>query len=159
MRLRLGIRVKGAFRKQIDSKELRRLTELTLLSKGIQTDVELGLYVTDDATVKKLNRVYRGLDETTDVLSFALTEPAPGRESEPFIGPPDSVARLGEVIISYPRAAKQAEEHGGTVEEEMAWLVVHGLLHLLGHDHEEPGRARRMRALEKKILNMAGKGT
>lgn len=159
LRLRLGVRVKGAFQKQIDSERLRRITELTLLTEGIQTDVELGIYVTDDATVKKLNLAYRGLDETTDVLSFALTEPMPGHESEPFIDPPDGVMRLGEVIISYPRAVKQAGEHGRTVEEEIAWLAVHGLLHLLGHDHHEPGQARRMRKLERKILTMAGKGT
>lgn len=116
--------------------------------------MELSLYITGDARVKKLNKAYRGVDETTDVLSFALIETGFGT----FVSPPDGVLRLGEIVISFPRAARQAEEHGRPLHRELAWLVVHGVLHLLGYDHEEPSRARRMRALERKTLTMSGKG-
>ncbi len=156
--MRSEVRVDGAFRKHIDTKELRRLTDLALLCAGVEEEVELGLYITDDATVKELNRTYRGLDKSTDVLSFALSERGTGHEIAPFVGPPDGVLHLGEVIVSYPRAAKQAEDHHRPIQEEMAWLVVHGVLHLLGHNHDEPSRARKMRTLERKVLAMSKKG-
>jgi probable rRNA maturation factor len=91
-------------------------------------------------------------------LSFALSERGTGREIAPFVSPPDGVLRLGEVVVSYPRAAEQAEEHDRPVQEEMTWLMVHGVLHLLGHNHDEPSGARKMRALERKVLAMSRKG-
>ena len=137
---------------------MRRLMAMTVRCAGVDKEVELGLYVTDDSTVKELNRAYRGVDKTTDVLSFALSEGGTGPEVDQFIVPPDGVLRLGEVIISYPQAVRQAEENGRLLEEELAGLLVHGVLHLLCYDHDRPSSARKMRALEKKILTMAGKG-
>jgi len=148
------IRVDSAFRKHVDEKDMQRLVDLTLECAGVEEEVELGLYITNDAKMKELNRAYRGVDETTDVLSFALSE----SEAESFIGPPDSVLPLGEVIISFPRAAKQAEDRDRSLHEEMAWLVVHGVLHLLGYDHDKPSRERRMRTMERKAMAMASKG-
>lgn len=156
--MRFEIRVDSAFRKHVDINELRRIMSLTLSGAGIEKEAELGLYVTGDATVKELNRAYRGVDRTTDVLSFALSERGTESGIDLFVDPPDGVLRLGEVIISYPRAAKQAEENSRPLQEEMVWLVVHGVLHLLGHDHDKPAAARKMRALERKILTAAGKG-
>jgi probable rRNA maturation factor len=120
---------------------------------------EVGLVVTDDETLRDLNRRYRGLDEPTDVLSFGhepldglRAEPFDGLRTEPFVTPPDGVRRLGEVILSYPTAERQAEEAGRSVQEETAHLVVHGLLHLLGYDHDDPEDERRMRAREEELL-------
>lgn len=95
-----------------------------------------------DARMRQLNHRYRGRDTTTDVLAFAMRD-APGPFSE----------LLGDVVISIPRAAKQARERGHTVTHELAVLLIHGILHLLGYDHERDEReARRMRRQEQKIL-------
>lgn len=116
---------------------------------------QVSLLLTDDATVRNLNLKYRGLDEVTDVLSFSADFPghwegqdepednAPADDEIPehfqFVLPPDQVPPLGEVIVSYPQAQRQALEKGHELNEELALLMVHGVLHLVGHDHlEEP---------------------
>jgi probable rRNA maturation factor len=109
---------------------------------------ELGVVVTDDETVRQLNREYAGDDHATDVLSFSL------REGEEFSNP-DGVERLGEVIISHPTAVRQAEEAGHGVEAEVAHLLVHGILHLLGYDHVEPQDEAVMRGAEDDLLSGA----
>jgi probable rRNA maturation factor len=124
---------------------LRRLAVRVLRAEGVTPPAEVGLVAADDETLRDLNRRYLGLDEPTDVLSFSL-EPAA------FVTPPDGVRRLGEVILSYPTAERQAQEAGHSVQEEAAHLVVHGLLHLLGYDHEERKGERRMRAREEELL-------
>jgi len=149
--MKLGIQIDKNFQKHLSKEWLRRVVEHSLAAQGIASEVELGLLITDDETVRKLNQEYRGVDETTDVLSFALVERKPG--SSPFINPPDGLLHLGEVVISYPQAARQAEENNHQVEEEIALLVIHGILHLLGYEHDEPAREREMRALEERVLS------
>jgi len=99
--------------------------------------------------VQQLNKSYRGKDEPTDVLAFYMT-------SADFIEPPDGVRHLGEVIISYPQAVIQAEEHRHSIKKELAILIIHGVLHLLGYDHEESEQERQMRAREADILSQIG---
>ncbi len=95
-----------------------------------------------DGRMRRLNHRYRGRDTTTDVLAFAMRDAA---------GPHSDL--LGDVVISIPTAAKQAVEHGHTVAYELAVLLIHGILHLLGYDHERNAReARRMQHEERKIL-------
>ncbi|MCS7263152.1 MAG: rRNA maturation RNase YbeY [Aquificaceae bacterium] len=89
--------------------------------------VELSLYLTDDQTIRRLNKEYRAKDEATDVLSFPFGEWA----GEHYL--------LGEIVISVETAKRQAEETGCTLEEEIKRLVVHGFVHLLGYDHELGG--------------------
>lgn len=132
---------------------------------------QVSLLLADDATVQFLNREYRGLDEVTDVLSFSAThqghwegDDAPtigpdalldigGDEAWPdFVLPPDELPPLGEIIISYPQTARQAEALGRPVARELALLIVHGALHLVGHDHAEPEETARMQALERAAL-------
>ena len=108
---------------------------------------ELSIAVTDDETVRSLNREYAGEDEVTDVLSFSQ------REGEEFVTPPEGAPPLGEVVIAYPQAARQAAERGHTAAEEVPRLLVHGVLHLLGYDHAEPEEARRMREREEALVN------
>ena len=152
--MELRIRIDNGYRKHVEEVWLERLAKATLLAaEGRCGGVEMGLSITDDDTVRNLNRDYRGVDESTDVLSFALTEGKNGNREPVFVMPPDGVRHLGEVVISYPRALQQAAEHGRHSEDELAWLVVHGVLHLLGHDHDEPTRERRMRAIEKRVLS------
>jgi len=118
--------------------------------------------LTDDDTVKGLNRRYRGLDEATDVLSFAPDhagpwggpgEAPPGVDGkQPFVLPQGEPRLLGEVVVSYPQAARQAPSAGHSVERELALLVAHGVLHLLGHDHHGAAQEVRMRELQQRVL-------
>jgi len=103
---------------------------------------ELSLYVTDDQEIRELNRTYRKKDRPTDVLSFPLGEKAEG------------YLLLGDVVISQDAAERQAKELGHSLKEEIKRLAVHGLIHLLGYDHEKGGEEeRRFRALEEEILS------
>jgi probable rRNA maturation factor len=112
---------------------------------------ELSITVTDDETVRGLNREYAGEDAVTDVLSFSQ------REGEEFVAPPEGVPPLGEVVIAYPQALRQAQDRqaqsarGWSIEREIERLLVHGVLHLLGYDHAEPEEARRMREREEAL--------
>jgi probable rRNA maturation factor len=153
--MKLGIQIDKKFQKSLREEWLHRVVEHCLVAQDVGPEVELGLLITDDETVRKLNQEYRGVDEPTDVLSFALVERKPG--SSPFITPPDDLLHLGEVVISYPQAVRQAAENNHSVEEEVALLVVHGVLHLLGYEHDEPAREQEMRALEKRVLSKVEK--
>lgn len=128
---------------------LRSVVEQVLTAQGVSSDVELGLVITSQERVRQLNKQYRGKDVPTDVLAFYMTSAA----GETFVVPPDRVRHLGEVIISYPQVVIQAEEQHHSVERELAILIIHGVLHLLGYDHEEPGQGREMREREKEILS------
>ena len=146
----LNIEIDEAFQGHVDEAWLRRIVQETLDTEGVKSPVELGLVITDEETVHELNKTYRGVDQPTDVLSFALFQPQRS-EVEPFIEPPDGVVHLGEVLISYPHALRQAQEEHHSVSREMALLVIHGVLHLLGYEHNESDQ--NMRALEAKILS------
>ncbi len=146
----IGIQIDERFQDYLEQDWLRQVAEETLATQPIDSELELGLLITDDATVCELNREYRGIDEPTDVLTFAL---GPQLGDDQFIMPPDGILHLGEVIISYNQAVRQAEENGYSLTWEIAWLVVHGILHLLGYDHDEPAREEEMRGVEERILN------
>jgi len=124
---------------------------------------QISLVLTDDDTVRDLNRQYRGLDETTDVLSFSADHPGPWEgpdeaqraqeTDEPFIMPQEESDYLREVVISCPQAQRQATQAGHPLERELALLAAHGILHLLGYDHEVPEQEAAMKALETSILD------
>ena len=154
--MRLVIRVDREFQGRVDKMWLRRLVRAALAAHGAGAGAELSLLITDDATVRGLNSRYRGEDRATDVLSFALEADAAGGAPGGFVMPPGEGAHLGEVIVSYPRAAAQAAERGHPVDEELALLVVHGVLHLLGYDHDQPEREREMRSMEQEVLSTVG---
>ena len=102
---------------------------------------ELSLALVGDNEIRKLNARYRKKDYATDVLSFAAAETLPG-----------PMPLLGDVVISVDRARAQAKERGRTLEEELTTLLIHGILHLLGYDHERfPRDARVMQSLERKV--------
>ena len=112
---------------------------------------ELSIAVTDDETVRSLNREYAGEDAVTDVLSFSQ------REGEEFVAPPEGAPPLGDVVIAYPQATRQAAERGRAATEEVTRLLVHGVLHLLGYDHAAPEEARRMGEREEALAKDARK--
>lgn len=120
----------------------------TLASRRLRVGRVVSLRVTDSRTVRRLNRRFRGEDSATDVLSF----------NTDFAGlrRPDGAADLGEIVIALPVAARGARERGVALPDELALLSVHGALHLLGFDHEEPEQDRRMKELERIALERAG---
>jgi len=150
MKEQIGIQAEEKFRGVIDEDWARRMAQTVLKAEGVAPPYEISLVFTDSETVKQLNRDYRGVDEPTDVLAFYML-PQKGADSS-FALPPDGVTRLGEVIISYPQAAEQAREQGHSPERELALLIIHGILHLLGYDHEEPEEQSKMRERERELL-------
>ena len=154
---RLSISVEKPFAGLVDEGWLGVVAERTLAAAGIVKPVEVSLVIAGDETVWNLNRVYRGVDGTTDVLAFAFTEQAGGEEQD-FVVPPDEPAQLGEVIISYQQAERQAAEHVHPLKQELALLTAHGVLHLLGYDHEEQGDEKTMREMEARVLDAVEKG-
>jgi probable rRNA maturation factor len=146
----IEIFVEEKFRGVMDGGWVKKIVRQVLKAEGVAPPYEVSLVFTDSETVKQLNRDYRGVDEPTDVLAFYML-PHDGSASS-FALPPDGITRLGEVIISYPQAITQAEEHGHSPERELALLVIHGILHLLGYDHEEPEKESKMRVRERELL-------
>ena len=119
-------------------------------------EVEISVLLVDNETIRVLNRDYRDKDAATDVLSFPLEEAIDGDAEPAVIGGPTE-RLLGDLVISVEMAVAQAAEYGHSLERELAFLSVHGLLHLLGYDHE-PGAeaAAEMQAEEKRILSVLG---
>ena len=131
---------------------LEEVARQVLVIQGVEPGAELGLVIVDQEGVRQLNLSYLGKDEPTDVLAFAMLAEQSGGDSAPFVVPPDGMQHLGEVIVSYPQAVIQAEEHRHSIKREVAFLIIHGILHLLGYDHDKPELEREMRAREKEIL-------
>ncbi len=147
--MEINVLIDGDFEGCPEANWLRRVAEQVLTVQGADSDVELGLVITSQERVRQLNKSYRGKDEPTDVLAFYMTSAA----GETFVAPPDGVRHLGEVIISCPQAVIQAEEHHHSIKKELAILIIHGVLHLLGYDHEEPEQERQMRGRETETLS------
>lgn len=131
---------------------LQRAVELhrSALPAGAR-HVYVSLVFVDDAGIAALNRDYRGIDAPTDVLSFSQLENA-----GPATLPPGTPLLLGDIVVSLPRAAAQAQEYGHTRDRELGFLLVHGLLHLLGYDHQSPQEAAAMEARQEAVLQSLG---
>ena len=118
----------------------------------LNEQVEVSVLLVDNETIRNFNRDYRGKDSITDVLSFPLEESADDEEPVILGGPDERL--LGDIVISVEQAISQAHEYGHSLERELAFLAVHGLLHLLGHDHEKGCEAEQaMRSEEERILS------
>lgn len=137
---------------QVDEPALQALVRSLVSAELGPGRYVLGLHLVDDDTIQELNRSHRELDAPTDVLSFPLHDPNGMR----FVVAPDQPVLLGDVVISYPRTREQAREYGHSPERELAYLVAHGLLHILGFDHEEELDRRRMREREEDALGRLG---
>ena len=149
----IGISIEEKFLTCIDEEWARKIAQEVLKAESITPPYEMSLVFTDSETVQRLNRDYRGVDESTDVLAFYML-PQHGADSD-FVSPPDDITHLGEVIISYPKAEEQAKEQGHSTEQELTLLIIHGVLHLLGYDHEKPEEEAKMKAREKELLERA----
>ena len=127
---------------------LERAARAALEHESQSLDAELSIILTDDARLHELNLNYLGVDAPTDVLSF------PSSETDPETG----AQYIGDILISIPRARAQAEAAGHPLEAEVQLLVVHGTLHLLGHDHANPEEKARMWTAQTEILYRLGLG-
>jgi probable rRNA maturation factor len=133
-------------RARFDRSRLVRLAQAILSSVGEKT-ADLGVMLIGDRSMRRLNRQYRKKDRTTDVLAFSMRE-----------GPGPSSVLIGDVVISVPTAAKQAGQAGRSLDEELTVLLIHGILHLCGYDHERSKRdARRMQEREQWVLRRLGR--
>jgi probable rRNA maturation factor len=139
------IQVAQMFAGQVPAERLERAVLATLQRE--ERPGEVTVVVTDDEGIRELNLDFMDEDEATDVLSFPAQE-----DGGPFIAAPGSDNYLGDVVISYTRAAAQAVEQEHPVERELDLLVVHGVLHLLGYDHAEDEERAEMWALQDEIL-------
>ena len=161
------IEIQAEIELDIANLETELLTAATaaLRQQGVQPPAALTILLTDDAQIQELNRTYRGYDEPTDVLSFP-------NEAEEWEELPDELEEeededdeleddewgtaegnyLGDIAISAPYAARQAAEQGHSTLTELRLLTVHGVLHLLGHDHAEPEEEATMWAAQNAIL-------
>jgi probable rRNA maturation factor len=124
-------------------------TAKKLLAAVDERDSSLSLTVVDDAAIRELNRDHRGKDKPTDVLSFPMFE---GGDA-----PQAGVERmLGDVVISIDTARRQAAEYDATLQRELYRLLIHGLLHVMGHDHEEAGERAEMETQERRLADAIG---
>ena len=117
----------------VDRKKIRDAVIHALTGK-VHRETEVGVSIAGDRLLRRLNKKYRSIDETTDVLSFSLNESAKGVSH--FINPPDDVLRLGDIVVSYPQAVVEASQEQKMVDDKIVELVLHGLNHLLGIHHD-----------------------
>jgi probable rRNA maturation factor len=130
----------------VDVRRLKTVARKLLEAVG-EDESALSLSLVDDEEIRILNRAHRGKDKATDVLSFPLYEP--GGET-----PGESERLLGDVVISVDTARRQAAEYDAPLQNEVYRLLIHGILHVLGHDHEEPAERSVMEAEERRLAGV-----
>ena len=151
----VNIRLKGLKGYSLKRAWLKETVLAVLAAEKVAGSLEIDCMITDDSTIRALNRKYRGIDEPTDVLSFALDEAGPA--DSVFPGPPGPSARMGILVVSYPTALVQSARNHVTVEKELRLLLVHGVLHILGYDHSGRADALAMRRREREIVGLLGR--
>jgi len=142
----IEIVIEEPFEGLVDPATLERAADTALQCIGAIPECDLTVVISSDAQLLELNRQYLGIEAPTDVLSFQADE----------LDPETGRRYLGDVIISYPRAQAQAEVGGHAVLDELQLLVVHGVLHLLGHDHGAPEEKEKMWAVQAEALRRLG---
>lgn len=131
---------------------VRRCCKAVLVNENFTEPAEISITFVDDETIHKLNLKHRGIDKSTDVLSFPM-----GENGEYDTNLDTGAKVLGDIIISIEHACDQAEKYGHTLQREIGFLTVHSLLHLLGYDHENGGlEAVKMREKEEAVLTRIG---
>ena len=146
------IEVDPPYAAEVDAEQLVQVAAHVLRQESIAGPLELGIWITNESEIQTLNRTYRNVDSATDVLSFSADDD----EDTPFVQAPGTVRHLGDIAISFPHVVRQAEEYGHSRDRELSYLLVHGVLHLLGHDHEDAEDAKRMRQHEEAALGALG---
>jgi len=142
----IHIQIEEPFADLIVPDNLEKAALAALEHQSYDLAAELSVVIDSDEKIRQLNREFLGIDAPTDVLSFPSEEFDPDEQAE----------YIGDIIISYPRALAQATAAGHPVGNEIQLLVVHGVLHLLGHDHAEPAEKSRMWQAQADILDALG---
>lgn len=158
MGIEIWLDVDEAYADQVDNERIATVVTATLDRLGV-VDAEIGIAITSDEEIQGYNRDYRGVDAATDVLSFPTQES--GEQSSESPNLPEALRTeidryLGDIMIAFPYAERQARHFGNSVADELLLLAVHGTLHLLGHDHATPEAEREMWALQEEILSAWG---
>jgi len=153
----------GALPGEIDASSLALVADCCAVAEGISLPCAVHLLLTDDAHIQAVNREQRGIDRSTDVLSFPTVRYRPGhtartsakqiaQEMDPEIG----ACFVGDILISLEHAKAQAQEYGHSVRRELCYLLAHGIFHLCGYDHMAADDQKEMRTMEEKALQLAG---
>jgi probable rRNA maturation factor len=140
---------------------IRKVIRTALAAEGVDFPCEVDVLITDDARIHEINREMREVDRPTDVLSFPEFDLQPGQLPVPEedADPGTGLVPLGDMVISWEHVTAQAKEYGHSNRRELAYLVVHSVLHLLGYDHLDEGPQKaQMRAREEAILSELGIG-
>lgn len=131
---------------------VRRCCNASLVAENFEGSAEVNVTFVDDEQIRELNKQYRNIDASTDVLSFPM-----GDNKKFDINPDTGAYVLGDIVISLEHAAAQAEKYGHSLQHEVAFLTVHSMLHILGYDHVNGGvEAMRMYEREAKIMSALG---
>jgi probable rRNA maturation factor len=138
-------------KRKLPLRRIRRTVRALLVAAG-EPGASLSLSFVGDAAIRRLNREHRGKDRATDVLSFPLFEPGAGHDG----GLDEPERLLGDIVISVDAAARQAAGYGAPLAAEIERLLIHGILHLLGHDHEIAAERRAMVAQERRLARTIG---
>ena len=129
--------------------KINQVAAICLREEQLPEDIEVDLLFVDNEAIREMNLEYRDKDSATDVLSFPMYEPDEEIDDEEEV-------LLGDIVISLERAQEQCEEYGHSLEREVMYLLVHGLLHLAGYDHMEEEDKKVMRTQEEKLLAQIG---
>ncbi|WP_188206190.1 rRNA maturation RNase YbeY [Alkalibacillus aidingensis] len=132
---------------------LKNVLELAAKRESVEPNAEVSLTFITDEEIKEINRDYREKDQVTDVISFALEEHT---EDELVVQGEDIPIHYGDIVISIDRAYAQADEYNHSIDRELAFLAVHGLLHLIGYDHQTKEEEQMMFSKQEEILNEYG---
>jgi probable rRNA maturation factor len=150
LQIEVDVQVAPDYAGEVSAERLREVACAVLQSEAWTgpEPAELALVLTDDDGIQALNRDFLNIDAPTDVLAFSAQEEDDGS----FVAAPEAGGYLGDVIISYPRAVSQAQEHGHPTWQELDLLIVHGMLHLMGYDHADEEDRATMWARQDAIL-------
>jgi probable rRNA maturation factor len=146
----ITVQVDDHYEDKLDAAALHTIAIAVLRAEGRPGPLELGVVVTTDEEVRTLNQQYLGHDYNTDVISFSMEDE---NTDSAFLTPADRPPYLGDVVISYDRAADQAPEYNLTTEQEVSTLLVHGILHLLGWDDTDEESHARMHARQDELMS------
>jgi len=152
----ITVQMEPEYEDKLDADMLHRLAIHVLTAEGAEGPLEVGIVVTTDEVVLALNRQYLGHDYHTDVLSFGMGASEDTDDDGGFVTPAERAPYLGDVAISYDRAAEQAPDYNHPAEAEVATLLVHGLLHLLGYDDTEDEQRSKMHARQEELISTFG---
>ena len=148
--MEINILIDKEFKSQVKSTWLKSIIRQIQNAEKVSVKSEVGLVITGNEKIQELNLKYLEEARPTDVLSFPMNEHFSAAPA--FINVPDGKTHLGDIMISYPTAARQAAEHNHPVSREITILLIHGMLHLLGYDHDIPKRKQVMQNRESAIL-------